>query len=126
MKHLLLTIGILCRIALSSCIAQDPGGQQPSSGPGVQQPSNNRNLDLGFYTNLLTKAGDKDNFIGADVATQWYRRNINMFSLIQKSITEKDQKIMILLGASHIAVLEKLFELNPEYSIVELKDVLKK
>lgn len=92
----------------------------------AQNTKNSRNLDLGFYTNLLTKAGNKDNFIGADVATQWYRRNINMFSLIQKSLTENDQKIMILLGASHIAVLEKLFELNPEYSIVELKDVLKK
>ena len=85
-----------------------------------------RASDLGFYTSLLTKAGSKDNFIGADVATQWYKRNIYMFSLIQKIITAKDKKVLILLGASHIAALQNFIKLNPEYNIVELKDILKK
>ncbi len=85
-----------------------------------------RNSDLGFYTSLLTKAGDKNNFIGADVATQWYKRNIYIYSSIQKTITPKSQKVMIILGASHIAALQTFFKLNPEYKIIELKDILNK
>ena len=92
----------------------------------AQNTQTYRDADLGFYTNLLTKAGAPNNFIGADVATQWYKRNIYMYSLIQKKLTPDDQTVMILLGASHIAALEVFFKLNPAYKIVELKDVINK
>ena len=92
----------------------------------AQNTQTYRNADLGFYTNLLTKAGEPNNFIGADVAAQWYKRNIYMYSLIQKKISPDDQKVMIILGASHIAALEVFFKLNPAYKIVELADVINK
>lgn len=85
-----------------------------------------RKTDLGFYTSLLTKEGANDNFIGADVATQWYKRNIYMYALLQKIIEAKDQKVMIMLGASHIAALQSFLKLNPDYTVVEFKDILKK
>jgi len=85
-----------------------------------------RDSDLGFYTGLFTKAGEPSNFIGPDVAGLWYKRNLYMFSLLQKAMVPKDQKIMVLLGASHIAVLQSFFKLDPAYKIVELKDILNK
>ena len=33
---------------------------------------------------------------------------------------------MILMGASHIATLKNFIELNPEWKIVELKELIKK
>lgn len=80
--------------------------------------------DVGFYTTYPTQAGEPGNFAGARVASEWYRRNINMFSLIQQSVKVSDKRIVILLGASHVAILEQFFKLHPGYEVVELKDVL--
>ncbi len=85
-----------------------------------------RSSDLGFYTNLLTKAGESNNFTGANIAVQWYERNICMFSLFQKKLKPESQKVMVILGASHIAALQTFFKLNPAYQLVELKDILNK
>lgn len=89
-----------------------------------QNTPESRNRDQGFYTTLLTQAGDKNNFAGADVAAAWYKRNINIFSLIQKSVGKDDQRIVVLMGASHIAMLQKFFSLHPDYTVAELKDLL--
>ncbi len=85
-----------------------------------------RDWDLGLYIEVFNQAGDKDNFVGAYLVSEWYRRNLYMYSLVQKLTESKDQRVMVLLGASHAALFKKFIELDSNFKVVELKDVLKK
>lgn len=83
-----------------------------------------RRYDLGWYINGASKAGVIDNYIGSFLASEWIRRNIYSYGLIQKYLEKEDQRIMILMGASHMAVLENLIGYNTKWEIVELTDIV--
>ena len=87
------------------------------------QNDNKRRIeDINWYLSLANQAGKKDNFIGAFLTSEWYKRNLYMYSLIQKNITTKDDKIMILAGASHIGMFKDFIDKNPEWKVSELKE----
>lgn len=71
--------------------------------------------DINWYIETAIKGGKINNFVGAYLVSEWYRRNLYMYALIQKLTESKDDKIMVLLGAGH----------NREFEIVELATVLK-
>lgn len=83
-----------------------------------------RQGDLGFYTTLTTRAGLKSDFIGPFIASEWYRRNITMLSILQKTLEPTDRRVVVLLGASHIALFEQLLRLDPSIKVVELRDLM--
>lgn len=85
----------------------------------------NRKKDLSWYSNFANKAGNLKDTTGIFLASEWYRRNLFMYANVQKQIERKDKRIMILLGASHIATFKNFIELNPEWKIVELKEIMK-
>jgi len=84
-----------------------------------------RNANAGFYLRSLNKAGSNESFAGAFSVSEWYRRNLYMYSLVQKITLSTDKKIVILLGAGHISMIKEFIELENKFKIVELKDVLK-
>lgn len=83
-----------------------------------------RKLDLSWYLNEANKGGRLDNTIGSFLASEWIKRNIYSYGLIQKYTKPKDKRIMILMGASHIAVLENLISFHPEWKTIELKELM--
>ncbi len=83
-----------------------------------------RNFDIGSYITLFNKAGGQDNFVGAYLVSEWYRRNLYIYSLIQKITESNDKRVMVLLGASHIAMLKEFIKLDRNFKVVELKDIL--
>ena len=85
--------------------------------------SNTENVK--WYLETANKAGKTNNFVGAYLVSEWYRRNLYMYSLIQKLTENKDHKIMVLLGAGHTAILREFLKYDSDFEIVELKDVLK-
>ena len=86
----------------------------------------NRKKDLSWYANFANKAGKLNDTTGIFLASEWYRRNLFMYANVQKQIDNNDKRIMILLGASHIAIFKNFIELNPEWKIIELKEIMKK
>ncbi|WP_438712842.1 DUF5694 domain-containing protein [Aquimarina muelleri] len=58
------------------------------------------------------------------LASEWIRRNLHIYSKIQKQVTEKDERIMIFLGSSHIAFLKDFIDYNPNWKTVELKEIM--
>nr|WP_199156296.1 DUF5694 domain-containing protein [Pedobacter sp. ASV2] len=84
-----------------------------------------RRENAGFYLQMLNKAGAKNNFAGAYLVSEWYRRNLYMYSLIQKITQSTDKKIAILLGSGHIAMLKQFIDVEGKFKVVELKEVLK-
>jgi hypothetical protein len=85
-----------------------------------------RDFDLGSYITLFNPAGEINDFIGADLVAGWYKRNLLMYSLVQKMTEKEDTKIVVLLGASHIALFKHFIDLDENFKAVELKDILKK
>ncbi|MFC0779859.1 DUF5694 domain-containing protein [Flavobacterium sp. HJSW_4] len=83
------------------------------------------NQDLQWYMETALRAGKTDNFVGAFLVSEWYKRNLYMYSLIQKLTDSKDEKIMVLLGASHAAIIRDFIAHDPTFEIVELSTVLK-
>jgi hypothetical protein len=86
----------------------------------------NRKKDLSWYSNFATKAGKLKDTTGVFLASEWYRRNLFIYSFAQKQLDNSDKRIMILFGASHIATFKTFIELNPEWKIVELKEIMEK
>jgi len=84
-----------------------------------------RRRNVGFYIQLFNRAGKENNFSGALCVSEWYRRNLYMYSLIQKKTEASDRKVMVLLGAGHTAMMQTFIEAENEFKITELKDVLK-
>jgi hypothetical protein len=83
-----------------------------------------RKSDVNWYVNLANQAGDKDNFVGVHLASQWYQRNLHMYSIIQKAVEKSDERIMILAGASHIAMFNEFIGYSTEWNSVELKEIM--
>lgn len=63
---------------------------------------------------------------GADaLATYWYDRNLRIFRNIQRITTSSQDRILVLFGAGHMAVLDQLFSCSPEYNYIRFNDLKK-
>lgn len=89
----------------------------------------NTNEELAFnkslYIDLLNRAGKTDNFAGAFLVSEWYRRNLYMYSLVQKNMTAQDSKALILVGSGHAAMIKEFIEADQQFRLKSLKEVLK-
>ncbi|WP_427872574.1 DUF5694 domain-containing protein [Flavobacterium sp. MMS24-S5] len=88
-----------------------------------EKASNEDNIQ--WYLEVANRAGNPDDFTGASLVSNWYKRNLYMYSLVQKLTESSDNKIMVLLGAGHAAMLREFLAHDPEFEIVELSTVLK-
>ncbi len=77
-----------------------------------------------FHTEIPLLAGAKDNFIGPFLSSEWHRRNLYMWSLAQKGMEQDDHKMVLLLGASHVAMIKDYVDKSEEWKAVELQDIM--
>ena len=82
-----------------------------------------RNKSL--YIDLLNRAGNPDNFTGAFLVSEWYRRNLYMYSLVQKNMPEPGGKALVLVGSGHAAMMREFVASDQQFRLKELKAVLK-
>lgn len=64
----------------------------------------------------VNQIGAFGNFIGSAFVKSWYARNLHIFANIQ-SVCKEDDRLLILYGAGHLAILESLVN---DYSEIEL------
>ena len=77
-----------------------------------------------LHINLMLVAGNTDNFSGPLLTSEWFNRNLYMWSLVQKNTTDSDERIMVLAGASHAAMFDLFIRENEEWRTRELKDIM--
>jgi len=85
----------------------------------------NLKANKGTYLDIFNRAGRPDNFAGAYLVSEWYRRNLYMYSLVQKTLGTNGERAMVLVGAGHAAMLREFIALDSQLRLVELKTVLK-
>ncbi|WP_286964815.1 DUF5694 domain-containing protein, partial [Flavobacterium sp. UBA4854] len=78
------------------------------------------NKNIQWYLEVANRAGNPDDFTGASLVSNWYKRNLYMYSLIQKLTESTDNKIMVLVGAGHAALIREFITHDPEFEIVDL------
>lgn len=77
-----------------------------------------------FHNELMLLAGGTHDFYGPLLTSEWYKRNLYMWSLIQKQTEESDERIMVLAGASHTAMFDLFIKENKLWKVKELQDIL--
>lgn len=82
-----------------------------------------RQDNLGWYFNIVNRGGSLDDFSGSFLASEWIRRNLYSYAIIQKYVEPEDERIMILMGAGHTAVFHDLISYNPDWRIVPLENI---
>ena len=53
----------------------------------------------------LTRIGVGDQYAGADLLRDWYERNLKIFANILRLMEQSDERILVLIGAGHAALL---------------------
>lgn len=81
--------------------------------------------NLSIYLNFMAKVGAGKNFAGAEVVSDWYLRNLAIYSNILNQIEPSDKYVVLIFGQGHIPILKHLLENNDNFEVVELKSVLK-
>lgn len=81
--------------------------------------------DNGQYL-LWTRNGTNLEPIGADgFVSKWFNRNARIFSNIQRICTDKNERILVIIGGSHVPMLKFLLESSQEFKLRRIEEFLK-
>lgn len=88
--------------------------------------NHDQNLDYLITTNadLLTHVGSDTGFEGADEAAKYYQRNLRMFSNLNRLELSENDRVFILMGASHTAFFRDFLKRSPKYEMVDTFEYL--
>jgi hypothetical protein len=67
---------------------------------------------------MLAHVGSEKGFEGADEATKYYQRNIRMYSNLNRIALSENDRVFILLGASHTAYFKDFISRSPKFKMV--------
>ena len=81
-------------------------------------------LQVAFYFKLIT-AGKPGNHVGSFLVSEWWRRNMVIYENILKQLSGKEEKILVIFGSGHTAILNEMMKFNPDIELVSVTDVLK-
>jgi hypothetical protein len=81
-------------------------------------------MDLGFYLQYLNPAGRANNFVGAYLVSEWFKRNLYIYSLIQRQVGPTDKRILVLFGASHVSLIKEFMKSDKRFKSVEPLTIL--
>lgn len=69
--------------------------------------------------------GAADNYLGADSAGKWYRRNLRIFAnAYDLTNFDEEERILMIYGYGHVWTLSQFFKDSPDYDYVEVNDYL--
>ncbi|RTQ45924.1 hypothetical protein EJV47_24145 [Hymenobacter gummosus] len=78
------------------------------------------------YLELFNRAGRVDNFAGPYLVSEWYRRNLYMYAILQKLTEPTDTRVLALVGAGHAAMMREFVQADARFRLREPQDVLGK
>ncbi|CAM3610143.1 DUF5694 domain-containing protein [Flavobacterium chungbukense] len=81
--------------------------------------------NLSIYLKFIAKVGAGKNYAGAQSVSDWYLRNLAIYSNIMNQINADDKYVILIFGQGHIPILKHLLQNNDDFEIVEADSVLK-
>lgn len=85
-------------------------------------------LNYLIYINAdkLTHVGTEKGYEGADEAAKFYQRNLRMYSNLNRIELDENDRVFILMGATHTAYFRDFIKKDPKYELVNTLEYLKK
>ena len=65
-----------------------------------------------------------DDYLGPDMRTRWYNRNLRIFHNLLRITRSPEERILVIIGAGHVPILRHAAQASPEYELVEVADYL--
>ncbi len=82
--------------------------------------SNSRKMHQADFGAYLVGDFKLDNGRGADILSiWWYNRNLRIFRKLQQITESPNDRILVIFGNGHAAILRQFLESSPEYEFVE-------
>lgn len=81
-------------------------------------------LQLNFYFKLLP-AGRPGNHVGSYLVSEWWRRNMVIYENILKQLTDKEERILVIFGSGHTALLNEMMKFNSNIELIPVDRILK-
>ncbi|WP_426477468.1 DUF5694 domain-containing protein [Chryseobacterium sp. CBSDS_008] len=81
--------------------------------------------NLSIYLKFIAKIGAGKNFAGAESVSDWYLRNLAIYSNIINQVELSDKYVVLIFGQGHIPILKHLLQNNDDFEVVELHSILK-
>lgn len=89
----------------------------------AQNTDEGNEIAVGMYFDLLV-AGKEGNHVGSYLTSEWWRRNMIIYENILKRMSGKEEKILVIFGSGHTALLKEMMKYNKNLEIVQVKSVL--
>lgn len=86
--------------------------------PALQQ----RTKDLYMQMARVTNGGS---YVGADVLTNWYQRNLRIFSNVVRMLEPSDSRVLVIFGQGHAPYLRDAIQSSPDMQLIEPNEYLK-
>lgn len=80
---------------------------------------------INVNADILTHISSPGKWEGAEEASKYYHRNLVMYSNLNQIPLTKDDRVFILMGASHTAFFNMWLSRSPKYQLVDIFDYLK-
>ncbi|QBQ40629.1 hypothetical protein E2P86_05455 [Sphingobacterium psychroaquaticum] len=79
--------------------------------------------NLGFYITFANKMMRGKEYFGANLVTDWYKRNLIMYANIQNQLKPDTKTIFVLVGTGHAAIFRTFFEMDKKFELVDLTEI---
>jgi hypothetical protein len=67
----------------------------------------------------VARIGSGSEYPGADLVSNWYRRNLHIFANIMRLADSPDDRVVVFIGAGHVKLLREYVKLSPDLEFVE-------
>lgn len=72
----------------------------------------------------IARVGGGDKFVGADALAGWYQRNFRIFTNLVRVIDSPQDRVLLIYGSSHTAILKEMVLSSPDLRLVEAEGFL--
>ncbi|WP_223652044.1 DUF5694 domain-containing protein [Hymenobacter psoromatis] len=77
------------------------------------------------YLLTLARIGGGNNYVGADVAGDYFKRNVRIYSnLLRQVDVKRDKAIVLIIGAGHASLLKSILRYNSLFEVAEVLPLL--
>ena len=82
-------------------------------------------IQLNHSIYLITnKVGKDDIYPGAELVSEWYKRNLLIFSNIQRLVESPQERLLVIYGQGHAKLLKQFIEDSHDMELVEANKFL--
>jgi hypothetical protein len=80
--------------------------------------------DVGFYYRQA-HFGEPGDWAGADLVSDWFRRNMRIYSNIVQLVESPNERVLVIYGAGHLGWLRQSFASDPSFRLRKLAEFAK-